>query len=343
MTGYTTREAVKAAADSKTTARDNTRVDECIAAAVDTVEGQLLRTFIPWTGTRTKDWPSRSSTGNRLYLDADELIAATEVTSAGVVIPAVTGYLLRPDTGPPYSRIELNRAGSASFTTSGTAQRSVAITGTFGYPGTERAVTTTAEALDADELLLDVAGGVGIGVGSLLRIGAEWVAVRGRRMVTTGQTLTAGVAAELTASTLTVADASSFTEGEVVMVDAERMLVQEIAGNSLIVQRAWDGSALAAHLTLAAVWAPRTLVIERGQRGTAAVAHLTAQTVYRWDVPGLVAEYVLAEALVELEQSGAGYARTIGSGESEREASGRGLRDLRQRAHDRYARKRAPR
>jgi hypothetical protein len=61
--------------------------------------------------------------------------------------------------------------------------------------------------------------------------------------------------------------------------------------------------------------------------------------VYRWDAPGSVRQLCVAEALTDLLQGRSGYARTAGSGENEREASGRGLKDLRDRVYTSHGRK----
>ncbi len=47
----------------------------------------------------------------------------------------------------------------------------------------------------------------------------------------------------------------------------------------------------------------------------------------------------LAEAINTLEQRKSAYARTVGSGENERESSGRGLSAIRKDAWTRYGRK----
>jgi len=122
------------------------------------------------------------------------------------------------------------------------------------------------------------------------------------------------------------------------------MRVDDIAGNTLVVTRAWDGSTIAAHSVGATVYAPRMLTVQRAALGTTAATHLTSASVYRWDPPGPVRQLCVAEALTDLLQGRSGYARTAGAGENEREATGRGLKDLRERvyvSHGRKARTRA--
>ncbi|MBH1939043.1 hypothetical protein I5Q34_33110, partial [Streptomyces sp. AV19] len=107
----------------------------------------------------------------------------------------------------------------------------------------------------------------------------------------------------------------------------------------LTVKRAWDGSVLAAHAANADIYTPRTLTVTRGALGTTAAAMSAGDDVYRWDPPGPVRELTVAEALTSLLQGQSGYARVVGSGEAQREASGRGLRDLRESVYTSHGRK----
>jgi hypothetical protein len=187
---------------------------------------------------------------------------------------------------------------------------------------------------------VDAATSAAVGVGSLLRIDSERVIVTGRTQLDTGQTLGGtGLTNQNNAVTVAVASGAAFAAGEALLIDGERMLVEDITGNTLVVKRAWDGSTIAAHTVGAAIYAPRTLTVARGALGTTAATHLTAAPVYRWDAPGSVRQLCVAEALVDLMQGRSGYARTAGSGESEREVSGRGLKDLRDRVYVSHGRK----
>jgi hypothetical protein len=56
-------------------------------------------------------------------------------------------------------------------------------------------------------------------------------------------------------------------------------------------------------------------------------------------VPPLVRSLSLAEAINLLQQDQAAWARTVGSGDNEREAGGRALRDLRDQAYTAHGRK----
>ncbi|WP_060888065.1 hypothetical protein [Streptomyces caniscabiei] len=338
-----TREEIKAELDVKETARSNARIDRALADATEAVHGLCHRVFYPVQETRYFDWPNgQYARPWRLWLDGNELISVTTLASGGVTIPS-TDYFLEPNTyGPPYNRVEIDLDSTAAFGGGDTHQRAIAITGLFGYRDDETTTGATVEALDAVETGIDVdaATSANIGVGNLLRIDDERVIVTSRSNLDTGQTLGgSGLTNQNNAVTVTVQSGAAFAAGEAILIGGERMRVDDIAGNTLIVTRAWDGSTIAAHTAGATIYAPRTLTVARGALGTTAAAHNTAATVYRWDPPGPVRQLCVADAVTDLMQGRSGYARTAGSGESEREVAGRGINDLRKRVYASHARK----
>lgn len=342
---YTTREDVKAALDVRETARSNTQIDRAIESSSRSIDGYapggglLHRRFYPELRTQTFDWPNEQHAESwRLWLDANELISATTITSGGVTL-APSDYLLRPDHGPPYTHVEINLAGSASFGSGASHQRSISILGLFGHSAQEEPAGATGEALDASETAVDVTDSAAIGVGHILRVDTERMIVTGRRMADTDETLGWDLTASAADVIVSVADGTAFATDEVLLIDAERMLIVDIADNTLIVKRAWDGSALTTHDGGATIYASRTLIVSRGALGTTAATHLTAAPLYRHVVPGGVGELCLAETLNTLLQRASGYGRVVGSGDNEREASGRGLRDIRDQAITSYGRK----
>jgi hypothetical protein len=345
---YASREEIKAELDVKETARSNARIDRALADATEALHGLCHRVFYPELDTRYFDWPGgQYARPWRLWLDASELISVTTLTSGGTTI-ASSDYFLEPNQyGPPYSRIEIDLDSSAAFSSGDTHQRAIAVTGLFGYRNDETQVGSTAEALDASETGIDVdaATSAAVGVGSLLRIDDERLIVRDRAQLDTGQTVGgSGLTNVNNSVTLTVQSGAAFAAGETILIDGERMRVDDIAGTTLVVTRAWDGSTIAAHNVGATIYAPRTLTVARGALGTTAATHNTSATVYRWDPPGPVRQLCIAEALTDLLQGRSGYARTAGAGESEREVAGRGINDLRTRvyaSHGRKARTRA--
>jgi hypothetical protein len=335
---YATREQIKQAMDSADTARDNTRVDRAAASASRDIDTLCHRIFWPRVATRTFDWPRAEQLGAPswvLWLDGQDLLSATTVTSGGTAI-STGAVLLRPDTGPPYTRVELDLSEDVSFGGGDTWQRDITITGLWGYRNTEVPGGALAEALDTTETSVDVTTSAAVGVGSLIRVGSERMIVTGKGMLTTGQTGT--LTADDSARTLAVSDGTAFAVGETLLLDAERVLIEDIAANNLIVQRAYDGSTLAAH-TAATIYAPRTLTVERGAGDTTAAAHDTAAAVSVWEPPPLVHDLALALAVTTMLQQRAGYARVVGTGDQQRETTGRGVAELRKRvraAHGRY-------
>ncbi len=340
---YCSREQVKRALDVKQTARSDWQVDRAIQSSARNIEGHLHRYFYPLDTTRYFDWPNfQYAYPWRIWFDQWDLVQATAVTTGGQPIPLSACNFEPVSSGPPYRYLELRRDLPYSFGVGATSQRNIAITGLFGYRNTETTAGVLVEVLDATETGIDVDGptAAAVGVGSILRIDSERVIVTERQQLATGQTLgTGGLTNQNNATTVPVQSGAAFAVGEMILIDAERMLVEDIAGNNLIVRRAWDGSTIAAHTAGAAIYAPRTLVVTRGALGTTADTHGNASTIYRWTPPGGIRQLCVAEAITDLLQGRSGYARTAGTGENEREASGKGLSDLRDSTVQAYGRK----
>lgn len=350
---YSSREDVKRSLDYAETARAGAQVDRALEAAADSIEGLMHRRFYPWSGVRYFDWPADSRSW-RLWLDQHDLISASAVVSGGVTL-SVGDYLLRPYDGPPYTHVEINLAGSASFGGGDTHQRAIAITGVWGYGADEAAAGALAEALDASETAVDVADSSLIGVGHLLRVDDERMLVTDATMLDTGVDIDAGDSltqqASDTAITLTSTTGAPVA-GEVILIDAERMLVIDRAGVILVVKRAYDGTVLAAHAAGASIYAPRTLTVVRGAVGTMAAAHSNGAAVTRHAPPGLIRDLAVAEAESQLLLETSGYARrgssvvdnsrnTISTSNirSNRNEIGIGLEGIRERAYIAFGRK----
>lgn len=347
---YTTRERVKRALDVAETARNDTQVDEAIAAGTSVVESLCHRVFHPWTGVRYFDSPPRQTSRPwRLWLEGNDLISATSVVSGGTTIDP-GDYLLEPaNSGPPYTSIEIDLSSSAAWSSGDTSQRATVITGIWGY----RLDTRPAGALDVavattTETTITVTNSAATGVGDLLLAGSERMAVTGKALVSTGLSL---ATTDLTDSAADVSVTMSGTAdapvaGETIMIDSEVMLVVAVAGTSLTVKRGWDGSVLATHTagvgTL--IYAPRILTVERGVLGSTAATHLVDATISRYQPPPLVRKFAVALAMDTLLQEDSGYARISGSGENAREYWGKALETLSEQvytAHGRQVRNRA--
>lgn len=347
---YCTRETVAGALDIKESARLGGQLDRALESAADSIEGQLHRNFYPELDTRHFGWPNgQYARPWRLWLDANELISVTALVAGGVTVPA-TDYFLEPNTGPPYTRVEIDLDSASAFGAAGTHQRAIAITGLFGFRDDEEAAGQLAEALDATETQVDISSS-NVGTGNLIRVDTERMLVTGRRMLDTGQDLAADLAAQNADVTVAVADGSSFNPDDVILIGGERMLVADVAGNTLVVKRAWDGSVLAAHTTGASVFAPRTLVVTRGVLGTAAATHSTAAAVAVHRPPALIRDLAVAESLNQLFQETSGYARrggvvdntrnaiSVSNIRSSKDELGVSLDALRAKAYTRFGRK----
>ncbi|GAB3156232.1 hypothetical protein GCM10027258_62350 [Amycolatopsis stemonae] len=335
---YATRERVKRALDSAQTVRNDAQVDQALYAATTSIRGLTHRTFYPDRKTLRFDWPSRQRARSYVVrLDANELASLEAMTAGGVTIPTAD-VLLYPNSGPPYTRVEISLASSSALSSGDTHQQAVAITGVYaGAPVDESVSGALVAPLDSSATAVTVTDSSVLGVGSLLRIDDERMAVTDKRMLSTGQTVQNTLAAQANATTVTVTDGTAYTPGEIVLLDAERMLIIDVAGNDLIVKRAWDGTVLATH-TGSTVYAPRTLIVERGVLGTTTATHDAAAPILRWVPPALVENLAVAEALVTLGCEQAGYATQTRSGESARSVT-LTIDDLRDRVYTEHGRK----
>lgn len=340
---YCTREDVLSALQVLQTPRAWPQVDRAIESATRNIDSRCHRSFHPTLATRKFLWPEPNSTARswRFWLDANELISATTVTSGAHVIGPADYFLEPQASGPPYSRIETNMASTSAFSVgSSTQQRSLQILGLYGHSDITQAATTLAGAIaSTTATTLAVTQGADVGVGDLLLIDTERMVVTGRRHITTGQTLQTSMIASAAGTACVVTTGTAFTVGETIMLDTETMLITDISGNTLVVERAVNSSVLAAH-TGSTIYAPRTLVVTRGANGTTAATHLDLAVVSRSVVPAPIRSLALGEALVEVQQGAAAYARTAGSGDNERPiGAGAGLNDLRDQVEAGYRRK----
>lgn len=339
---YTTRERVMRAADVKASAFLSSEIDSAIESssqAVDTLcrRGDAIRPgFAPWVGTIEFDWPVEVNNDDpyRFWLNQHTLLEPESATSGGVDV--TTSLLPWPSYGPPYTALEIDEASGDLFNfTTGRGQRSLSITGEWGMTNAERAFGwTLAGSIDA--ITQTVSLNAPFGVGSLVRIGAERMQVIEKAWADSGQT--GSIVSSMTAQTLPVADGSVFFPGEELILDAERVLIRDVAGNNLIVQRAVSGSTLAGHTGAIIYWA-RMCTVERAALGTTAAAHSAGDALALHDVPALVEQLTVAYALDQRQQELSAYARTIGQGEGERNASGAGIGDLEERVKAAYGRR----
>lgn len=256
------------------------------------------------------------------------------------VITASNIFWGNPRYNPPFTYFELNRSSSEAFGHGSTPQRDVTITGVFGYDVKTKAGGTLAAAVsDTTSTSITVSDGSLIGIGDQLLVDTERLLVTARANVTSTQTQqgTGVGTADDSDVTLAVTDGTKFHVNEVVTLDSERMLIVDVTGNNLTVIRAWDGSVLATH-SGATVYVSRLLTVVRGAQGTTAATHLNGATVYVHQVPSLVKQLTVAEAVVTLTQEAAAYAGSQGSGGATQRNVGAGLPALREQAQAVYGR-----
>ena len=147
---YTTRSAVKAAVGIAGADLDSL-IDSYIEGASQHIENILGRRFIPETAIKYFRWPTRASSGGYiLYLEDLDLIAVTLLQAKAqdttpTTIVAADFFTEPVNSGPPYNRIEIDLSSSAAFDSGDTPQRSIAVTGRWGYGEDTKAAGALAE------------------------------------------------------------------------------------------------------------------------------------------------------------------------------------------------------
>jgi hypothetical protein len=346
---YCTREEVLDAMDFRASSLRIAQVDNAIAGGSRDVDDLCNRQFYPEDKTLAFDFPSfRRAYPWRIWFGQSELADTTAnvpvVTSGGNVI-AASNILWGPweTPAPPYTFLELDRSKSASFGQGLTPQQDVKIAATYGYWVKTESRGTLAATINNSVTTLQCSDGSiisGLGVGDILKVDSERMLINGKSTVSSTQTTQSGCTTNSVADNiLGVTDGTKYFVGEQLLIDAERMLVQDIAGNTLIVKRAWGGSALATHILGATIYVYRNLTVQRASLGTSAASHTIGVTLYRYAIPGPVRVMARAEAINTIQQETSGYARTVGSADNARNASGAGIADIRNRVFTGYARK----
>lgn len=339
---YTTREAVRRSLESSDSVEYRYRVDAAIESASRGMEDLINRKLYPQRVDYRWDYPDQASLGTPPWRQwvggGNQLISVASLSIAGTAVPA-QAIILEPNRyGPPYDRIEFDQTYGYVLSPGSTWQQSVRMTGWVGHTDEQQVIGTLSGSISDTVGTLQVAAGGWVETGHLLSVDDERMIVTDTAWVSTGQTLSGGLTASAGDRSIPVADGAAWRGGETLIIDAERMLVIDIVGNSLIVKRAVDGSVLAAHSIGATIYAPRLATVTRAAVGTSAAAHSSGATVTRWVPPGQAEELCIAEAMNTLLQQAGGYTRTIGSGDSARPATGEGLADLRTRFVRSFAR-----
>lgn len=309
---YATREAVRTALGSASTARSDAQIDRAIAKGSRDVETLCNRTFQPHLATYVFDWPSEQTPRSwRLWLDEYDLIEPTQILSASVIVPP-TDYNLEPaNSGPPYRYIETRLDRPSTWSSGSTWQHTIQITGWWGYTDEQAPAGQLAAAIsDTTTTAVTVSDSSTVGVGDLLTAGSERMTVTSKTLADSGQTVQTPLAAKKDDVLLQVADGSAYHPGEVLTLGAERVLVRDIAGDALMVERAYDGTVLDSH-SGTTIWVPRLLTVVRGAAGTTAATAPSGTTLTRWVPPEQAQTLAIAEAMCTLLSEQSGYARTV--------------------------------
>ncbi len=345
---YATREKVASGLQITQKAYANPELDDAISASSRVAEEITHRRFYPETRVIEVDWPNHSFSPTwEIWLDDNEMVSITELKAGGDIIPLANVNLRRFDDKrePPYQRIEIDLSSASALHSGTTFQRAIQITGVFGFSVTDTSFTDgeLGATIDANIKLITInplvnSRTLGVGVGSLLLIENEYLVITERQMVDTGINTAGAITDSKSVTVVPVTDGSRFAFKELILIDGEFMQVDNVAGNNLIVSRAFDGSVLASHGSGTDVFAGRSFTVARGALGSTAIGHNinTAVTAHRY--PKLVTELVIAEAITFLEQKAAAYARTVGAGNNLRETSGAGLEAIRARLNAAYGR-----
>jgi hypothetical protein len=311
---YATREDVRSALSSASAARSDAQIDRAIETGSRAVDDLCQRDFAPVLATRYFDWPNAQRARTwRFWLDRDEVISVTQVTSGGTVIPP-TDYYLEPNrSGPPYNRIETRLDRPSAWIAGQTHQRSIGIFGLFGFQDTAAPAGALAAAITSTtQTSMTVTQPAAVGVGALIRCGDERMIVTDKTSAATGQTIQTPLAAQKNDVLVQAQDGTAFAKGDVITLGAERMLVRDIAANTLTVDRAYDGTILDSH-SGTAIWAPTVLTVTRAAAGTTAAPAASGTALTRWVPPAQARTLAIAEAMCTLLNEQSGYARTVRS------------------------------
>lgn len=336
---YATREQVTRSLEITHASWSDSLVGQKLESSSRSIEGFLHRRFYPERRTVLMDWPNMQSAATwQLWLERNEIISLETLTSGGTNLTSAA-ILRRGDdlNEAPYSLIELDLSDNLAFGGGLTFQQAISILGLFGYDETNTSVPASAQIggninSSVQTLVINPLNGkLDVGVGSLLLMGTERIVLTDRRMSDTTQNLGSTMDALNSDVIVDVSDGTAFAVGEVILLGAERMRINDVAGNNLIVSRQWDGSVLTTHSANEDVYALRTFTAQRGALGSTAAGHSSGDSVWAHDY-GIINELCIAETVVALEQNSSAYARTIGSGANVREAAGAGLEDIRARA-----------
>lgn len=368
---YCSRDDVKRAVDIKGGVVDDERVDRAIADGAEDIEGAMKRQFFPWDGLKIFNWPNfQYADPWSLYLERWDCCALTQLLSpgntggqAGTPIPLYQ-VLLEPvnrERGFPFTRIELDRSTVAAWGIAPTPQHSIWGYGTWGFTADADNLGDLAASIGTGDTTFALTSGAGWGAGDVLIIGygrgtapypnylgtagaiapyvGERVIVVDKTAAATGLTQSGqGCTSDSSSDImLTTTGTGTLYPGEVLQLDAERMLVESVTAGIAVVRRGWDGTLLSTH-SAATVYALRQATVLRGELGTAAAAAASGVAVYRHRPPQMIRDLNIAIAEDQVAQESSGYSRTVGTEDAAMPASGISLAAKMNRAKRRFGR-----
>jgi len=286
---------------------DFARVYDKILAASRWIENNI-GAFIPIHGTRRFDG---SGDGDVLI---HPLLNAETVEVSGVSRDP-QNFLYYPLNGlwayGPYMRMRADACwleGGASFPRIGGA---VEITGTWGMYERSMALGATAANQGISDGVITVDDGGALSPGMVILVEDEQELVTGTvHPDASGTTLASAVGVE--DDTLSVADGSLVGIGETIRIGFEQMLVRDIAGDDLSVERGWARTKRVAHLVGAPVLVYRTYRVTRGVNGTKAAAH-AGSAIGRYVAPEDIHWLCKQMAGLMLKKADSGFSGKVGS------------------------------
>jgi hypothetical protein len=155
---------------------------EHVLAASREVELRFGRGFFPYQGMNAYRWPPFAVAYSWEVWTDDDILSVTNVAVAagglGAVPVALTNYYLEPQqSGPPYSRIEVDLSSTDVLQAGPTPQRSVQITGQWGYCATLAPAGLLTSGINASVTALTVSTPVTVNQGDVIVIDSEAIYV----------------------------------------------------------------------------------------------------------------------------------------------------------------------
>lgn len=285
---------------------------EKIRSASDFID-RKLGMFVPLTETRRFDGSGMP------HLFVDYLLAATTVTDDGETI-ASDQYLLYPRNrhwpNGPYTRISVDPDATA-LSAWACERDAVSIAGRWGKY--EESIATGATVANTTEISasgtsLLVPDGSKVSPGMVLLIGTEQLLVEATGSPTDSTTNT-NEEIDASEEQIDLLDGTRVSVGEVIRVNFEQMKVLDVAGNTALVIRGWNGTQKVVHITNQDVFAYRTYTVKRAINGTTGAAHANGVAISRYIPPHDVLQLAIQLAALKLKIAETGYSGRAGSTE----------------------------